>query len=123
MYGIWLALDQGASVVIASRYCEGAARLCPQPLGRQLGGAFFRALAGRLLPGVADTQCGFKFFEGTVGRQLLSYCTIDGFAFDLELLLTARAAGLGVHEVPVAWSDRTGSALPPLPDRARSMAR
>ena len=119
---VWPALEQGASVVIASRYCEGAARLCPQPLGRQLGGALFRALAGRLLPGVADTQCGFKFFEGTVARQLLSRCTIDGFAFDLELLLTARAAGLGVQEVPVAWSDRTGSAFHPLRDGARSMA-
>jgi glycosyltransferase involved in cell wall biosynthesis len=120
--GVWPALERGASVVIASRYCEGAARLCPQPLGRQLGGAVFRALAGRLLPGVADTQCGFKFFEGTVARQLLSYCTIDGFAFDLELLLKARAAGLSVHEVPVAWSDRTGSAFHPLRDGVRSMA-
>src|SRR5207237_673344 len=119
---VWPALQQGASVVIASRYCEGASRLCPQARQRQIGGAVFRALAGHILPGVADTQCGFKFFEGSIARQLLSRCTIDGFAFDLELLLTARAAGLMVQEVPVAWSDRTGSAFRPVRDGARSMA-
>ena len=60
--------------------------------------------------------------DGPIARQLFSRCTIDGFAFDLELLLTARSAGLGVHEVPVAWSDRNGSAFRPVRDGARSMA-
>jgi glycosyltransferase involved in cell wall biosynthesis len=119
---IWPALTHGVSIVIGSRHCEGATRVSPQPRQRQLGGALFRVLAGRLLPGVADTQCGFKFFEGTVARQLFSRCTIDGFAFDLEVLLKARAAGLIVHEVPVAWSDRTGSAFHPFRDGTRSMA-
>jgi len=119
---VWPLLEAGAQVVIGSRHCRGAAYVCPQPRPRQLGGALFRALATRLVPGVTDTQCGFKFFEGAVARELLSRSTIDGFAFDLEVLLRARAAGLDVCEVPVAWSDRAGSTFHALRDGMRSMA-
>jgi dolichyl-phosphate beta-glucosyltransferase len=119
---VWPLLEQGVQVVIGSRYCEGAAVLSSQTHERQLGGTLFRALADSLLPEVADTQCGFKFFEGVAVRELLARCTVDGFAFDLELLVAARAAGLRVHELPVAWSDRPGSTFRPVRDGLRSMA-
>ena len=46
----------------------------------------FRAMANRVLPGVSDTQCGFKFFSGDLARAVARRLRIDGFAFDVELL-------------------------------------
>ncbi|MEP7105550.1 MAG: glycosyltransferase [Chloroflexota bacterium] len=117
---VWPRLEDGARVVIGSRFFEGAARVHLQPRRRQLVSTLFRVLAGRLLPEITDTQCGFKIFEGETARQLLPHCRVDGFAFDLELLFLARAAGLMVSEVPVAWSDRPGSTFRPRQDGVRS---
>jgi dolichyl-phosphate beta-glucosyltransferase len=118
---VWPLLEQGAQVVIGTRHFDGAPLLSPQTHLRRLGGALFRAPTDSLLPEVADTQSGFKVFEGVAVRELLARCTVDGFVFDLELLVAARAAGLRVHELPVAWSDRPGSSFRPLRDGLRSM--
>jgi hypothetical protein len=119
---VWPLLESGLPVVIGSRYCGGAARLSGHPRWLQLDGGLFRALAGRFMPEVTDTQCGFKFFQGPIVRELLSSCNVDGFAFDLELLIAARAAGLRVREIPVVWSDQAGSTVRPIPDGIRSLA-
>ena len=118
---VWPLLERGVAVVIGSRRCDGAQVVRGQPHGRQLGGAVFRAVANRLLPGVSDTQCGFKFFQGRAARDLVQRCTVDGFAFDLELLVQARAVGLAIVEVPVTWCDRDGSTLRPVRDGVRSL--
>ena len=119
---VWPLLERGVEVVIGSRRCNGAQVVRDQPHARQLGGAMFRAVADRLLPGVSDTQCGFKFFHGRAARELVQRCTVDGFAFDLELLVQARAVGLAIVEVPVAWYDRNGSTLRPVRDGVRALA-
>jgi len=119
---VWPLLEKGTPVVIGSRYCGGAPRRSQLPRWYQLDGGLFRALAGRFVSDIADTQCGFKFFQGAIVRELLSSCSVDGFAFDLEVLVAARDAGLSVQEIPVVWSDRPGSTVQPLRDGVRSIA-
>jgi hypothetical protein len=68
---------------------------------------------------VADTQCGFKFFEAAAARRIFSHITTAGFAFDLEVIARARALGLTLEEFPVAWSDQEGSSFRPLTDGLR----
>lgn len=109
-------------VVVGSRYIGGAAFARRQPLHRAVSGTAFRAMANRLLPGIADTQCGFKFFAGDVARSVARKLRIDGFAFDIELLKAIIEMGMQVKEVPVVWSDREGSTLRAFRDGARATA-
>lgn len=56
-----------------------------------------------LLPGIHDTQCGFKLFPGELGRALASVQRTDGFAYDVEHLMLAASWGFELHEVAVEW--------------------
>ena len=49
---------------------------------------------------VSDAQCGFKGFNGDVGRRIFSYCETNNFAFDLEFILIAQKMGLEIYELP-----------------------
>ena len=103
------AISAGADVAIGSRAARGA-REVDQPLHRRAMGKGFNLLVqALLLPGVWDTQCGFKLFRGQVARDLFARLQTDGFAFDVEVLYLARRSGLEVREVPVRWinSDTT----------------
>jgi glycosyltransferase involved in cell wall biosynthesis len=113
-------LESGYQAVVGSRHVRGAIRAERQTLHRILGGAAFRAMARHVLPGIADTQCGFKFFAGEVIRALAHDLRIDGYAFDIELLRRIIEQGMPVKEVPVVWSDRDGSTFHALRDGARS---
>jgi glycosyltransferase involved in cell wall biosynthesis len=104
-------LRWGRPVVIGSRRCPGGRYLARQPLSRRIGGGVFRLVAAEVCAGVADTQCGFKFFQGDVARALFARSRTDGFAFDLEVVALAQQAGLGVTEVPVEWADAAGSTV------------
>jgi glycosyltransferase involved in cell wall biosynthesis len=109
-------LESGATAVIGSRHATGASIVRRQPVGRRLGGAAFRALTRRMVPGVSDTQCGFKFFERKAVQQALSRCEVTGFAFDVELLRGVQAAGGTVVELPVSWTDDVRSSFRPMRD-------
>jgi hypothetical protein len=50
-----------------------------------------------------DTQCGFKAFRRPAAREIFALQVIDGFAFDVEVLLLARALGYRVADLPVRW--------------------
>ncbi|MEU4245032.1 glycosyltransferase [Actinoplanes sp. NPDC026619] len=116
------ALDQlraGQQVVIGSRRCEGAQLELRQPLVRRVGGTGFRMLTRRYSGPVADTQCGFKFFEATAARAVFADIRLAGFAFDLEVVARARSLGLSMVEIPVAWRDQEGSTFRPLADGRR----
>lgn len=113
--------EGGADIVIASRHAPGAERTDEQPVLRRLGGAVFRTMTRTLVPGIADTQCGFKFLRGTVARRLAQEIQLDGFAFDVELLMRARADGLRIDELPVQWSDVPGSTFDPVSDGIRTV--
>jgi dolichyl-phosphate beta-glucosyltransferase len=118
---VWPLLEQGAPIVIGSRRCDGAVYAQKQPWPRRLGSWAFRAVTSGVAPDVADTQCGFKFFQRDVARDLFSRCTVDGFAFDLQVLAMARAARMPVREIPVVWSDVDGSSFHPLRDGITTM--
>ena len=109
-------------VVVGSRRIGGAALAKRQPLRRAVSGMVFRAMANHLLPDIADTQCGFKFFAGDLARTVARKLRIDGFAFDVELLRAIVEIGVPVKEIPVVWSDKDGSTLRALHDGARATA-
>lgn len=102
-------LREGAACVFASRHTDGSSFAVKQAGFRQLGGQAFRALGRTVVRGVADTQCGFKFFRGEVIRPIVSASTVSGFAFDLELLARLQQDGHQLHELPVVWADADGS--------------
>jgi dolichyl-phosphate beta-glucosyltransferase len=68
-----------------------------------------------------DTQCGFKLFRGADARRLFADLRVDGFAFDVEILLRARRAGLGVVEVPVRWQNSDATRVSPLRHSAQML--
>jgi dolichyl-phosphate beta-glucosyltransferase len=61
------------------------------------------------VPGIHDTQCGFKMFTREACRNVFGVCRIDNFSFDVEALYLARRLGLSIAEVPVRWSHQEGS--------------
>ena len=94
----------GAPVAIGSRAIE-------EELVRKRQ-AFHRVLLGRAgnrlirlfaVPGIRDTQCGFKLFRGDAARDLFRRARVDRFAWDVEILYLARRSGLAIAEVPVLW--------------------
>jgi glycosyltransferase involved in cell wall biosynthesis len=106
-----------AEISIGSRYAEGARSDVKQPLYRVLWSRLANSLVQRsLVPGVRDTQCGFKAFTAEAARDLFRLGRIDGWAFDLEILALARRAGYGIAEVGVEWTDDRRSRVNPLTD-------
>jgi dolichyl-phosphate beta-glucosyltransferase len=114
-------LEQGHAAVIASRRAPGARYEIEQSSLRRCGSWLFRQLARLALPDIADTQCGFKFFDGPLIREVVRDCRIDGFAFDVEMLACLARRGHRVTEVPVAWCDVPGSTFSARRDGLRSM--
>lgn len=105
------ALNDGADLVLGQRDLP-AAKAYSMP--RLAATHVFNSVVERTLRlGVVDIQCGFKWARGDVGRELFRELTVDGFAFDVELLWLARAWGLRVDTVPVAMraSDRSAVRL------------
>jgi dolichyl-phosphate beta-glucosyltransferase len=97
------AIEDGADVAIGSRAKRGA-REVDQPWHRRAMGKGFNLLVQAVvLPGIWDTQCGFKLFRGAVARELFGRLRTDGFAYDVEVLYLARRSGYRVSEVPVRW--------------------
>ena len=112
-------LDGTYQVVIASREGQGSRRV-GEPYLRHLMGRVFNALVRVLaVPGIQDTQCGFKAFAGGCARDIFSRQTIAGFGFDVEILYLARKGGYGIREVPVTWVYRASSRVDPLRDTIR----
>jgi dolichyl-phosphate beta-glucosyltransferase len=98
------AVEEGADVAIGSRAHASAQVLVHQPAYRELMGKGFNVLV-RVLTRLPwrDTQCGFKLFRSSTARELFERQRLDGFAFDVDVLVLARRLGLTVREVPVRW--------------------
>jgi dolichyl-phosphate beta-glucosyltransferase len=91
-------------VAIGSRAIEEGLVRRKQPLYRRLVGKAGNVLVRLLaVPGVRDTQCGFKLFRGDVARELFGEARVDGFAYDMEILYLARHHRYAIAEVPVLW--------------------
>jgi dolichyl-phosphate beta-glucosyltransferase len=98
-------------VAIGSREGIGAKRV-GEPLIRHLAGRIFNYAVQRLtVPGINDTQCGFKMFTAGAVEAIFPHVTVDGWAFDIEVLSIARARGLRIVEVPIEWHYRRASQL------------
>jgi glycosyltransferase involved in cell wall biosynthesis len=100
----------GAAAAIGSRALNRALVGTHQSLPRELMGRTFN-LVMRLVTGLPfrDTQCGFKLFEGRAAREIFRRQLLDGFGFDVEVLVIARDLGYRVVEVPVRWNDVRGT--------------
>ncbi|MEM9292205.1 MAG: dolichyl-phosphate beta-glucosyltransferase [Acidobacteriota bacterium] len=110
----------GAKVAIGSRALAQSRIVKSQSRVRVLGGkALNLAVQLLALPGIHDTQCGFKLFTREAAQAIFRRATIDGFAFDVEVLYLARRLGFQVAEVPVEWHNAEGSKVDPLMDGLR----
>jgi len=97
-------LDDGAGVAIASRSLKGSQVVISQPIYRVLMGKTFNLIVQTLLlPGLWDTQCGFKLFRGDLARAVFAELKTDGFGYDPEALYLAKRRGERIAEVPVVW--------------------
>ena len=95
--------DQSLEIAIASREAKGAVRY-NEPDFRHLGGRLINlAIRILILPGLNDTQCGFKCFRDDIAKDIFSSQTISGWSFDIELLYLARKRGYQILEVPIHW--------------------
>jgi len=93
------------SVAVGSRAIERQLVETPQPRHRDVMGRTFNLMLRTLrLTRIRDTQCGFKLFPGELARALSAVQCLDGFAFDVELLLLADSWGFELNEVGVRWN-------------------
>jgi len=96
-------MERGYDVVIGSRALPGAQIQVHQPIYREALGRLFNLLVRWLVvPGLHDTQCGFKLFSEEAAR-VFEVTRLDGFCFDVEALFVARKRGLRIAELPVTW--------------------
>ncbi|MCF3124785.1 glycosyltransferase family 2 protein [Streptomyces arenae] len=109
------ALGDGHEAAIGSRARPGATIDRHQHRLRELlgrtGNFLIRSVA---VPGVRDTQCGFKLFDGDRAREAFAAARLRGWGTDVEILQYFRRAGWSVAEVPVRWSHQEGSKVRPL---------
>lgn len=116
------ALDNGADIAIGSRAKHSTETAVHTSFHRRLMGRVFNAIINILLvPGIEDTQCGFKLFTARSAQFIFPRLKSDGFGFDVELLTIAGKAGLKVAEVPVNWTNIPGSKVNLLLDPLRML--
>ncbi|MEA4811024.1 MAG: dolichyl-phosphate beta-glucosyltransferase [Anaerolineaceae bacterium] len=100
-----------AEVAIASREAKGARRI-DEPEFRHFVGRVFNGLVQFLvLPGVQDSQCGFKCFSAEAVHKIFPLQTEMGWSFDVEILAIAREKGYKIVEVPIDWTYSAGSRM------------
>lgn len=116
-----VAVD-GAEIAIGSRVAPRAGRVRERAALRAVIGKVFYGLVNFLaVPGIGDTQCGFKLLRRDVARTLFRELGEFGWAFDVEILYRAQLAGFRVAEVAVEWHEIAGSKLRPARDASRML--
>jgi dolichyl-phosphate beta-glucosyltransferase len=114
------AIEEGSEVVIGSRALRSdETEVKALFLRKIIGRVFNRIVNTVLLPGIADTQCGFKLFSRKAANFLFSQQQSDGFSFDIELLFLAKKAGLPVSEIAINWENVPGSKVNLVSDSLR----
>jgi len=99
-------------VVLGARNLAGSANVVCRRLSRRIATIVFHELVQRLVPSpVADTQCGLKLFARHAGLEIFSRATIDGFAFDTEVVALAEHLGLAFRQIPVKLVNEYSSSL------------
>jgi len=125
------ALSTGFDVAIASREGKGATRIGEPWYRHAMGRVFNLMTRSLLLPGIHDTQCGFKFFTREAMDTILPRCQLyvetsvvarpRVTAFDVELLYIARKQGLRVEVIPVTWTYGAHSKINPVTDTLQNL--
>ncbi len=109
------ALSNGAGVAIGSRALRDSRVEVSQPFYRVLMGKAFNLIVQVvLLPGIWDTQCGFKLFRADVAHEVFAGLSTDGFGYDPEVLYRARKHGVKIAEVPVVWRNSAPTKVSPI---------
>ena len=115
--------DLGADVVIASRTARGSRVEGAPPAGRDLMSKVFNlAVQAIAVPGISDTQCGFKGFTAYAAKKIFSAAESDRFGFDVEALYLARRHGFRIDELPVICRYHGGSSVSRVSDGVRMFA-
>lgn len=103
-------------VAIASREGPGAERVGEPEFRHRIGRIFNFVVRLFAVRGLADTQCGFKSFRREVAQELVPLQSMDGWAFDVELLHIAQRHGYTILEVPITWYYKEHSKIKPFSD-------
>jgi glycosyltransferase involved in cell wall biosynthesis len=104
--------EQGYGVVFGSRTAKGARLDPPEPWWRGLIGKGLNLIVQiLLLPGIWDTQCGFKAFTAEAAEQVFRASRVQSWGFDVEILALAKRFGFKLKEVPVHWVNDTRSTV------------
>jgi dolichyl-phosphate beta-glucosyltransferase len=116
----WKVIDEGYDVVIGSRgLAESELVVRQNPLRESMGRVFNFLVQMLLIPGIRDTQCGFKMFSARAAQSVFPRQTLDGFSFDVEILYLAMQSGFRVKEVPIRWFNSPATKVSPLRDSAK----
>jgi glycosyltransferase involved in cell wall biosynthesis len=103
-------LREGYGVVIGSRAVRGAHLEPPEPPWRRIAGFLLNVFVELiLLPGIRDTQCGFKAYTAEAAEEIFGVAKIRTWGFDVETLALAKRFGYSLKEVPVHWVNDTRS--------------
>ena len=120
-------IDDGYDVVIGSREAEGARRFDEPTLRHVMGRVFNWTVKAIAVPGIQDTQCGFKCFRAAAAEDLFRLQRVPGFGFDVEILHLALKRGYRVPraahrlDLPARKQGQTRRGL--LPDAPRRPPR
>ena len=121
--GMMACFDAGADVVIASRTAPGSRVEGAPPAGRDVMSRVFNiAVQTIAVPGIKDTQCGFKGFTAPAAKAIFSAAKSDRFGFDVEALYLARKHGFRIDELPVVCRYHGGSSVSRLSDGVKMFA-
>jgi dolichyl-phosphate beta-glucosyltransferase len=77
--------------------------------GRVMSHKVWRHLTRSLIPDIVDSQCGFKMFTADAAMKIFAASHLNGYTFDVELLMLARRYGMKVAQMPVPWKNGDGS--------------
>lgn len=112
----------GVDIVIGSRAMDDESVLLKTRIHRRVLGRLFNGIVNLLvLPGIRDTQCGFKMFSRRAVTELFPDLKVDHFGFDIELLFQGRIKGLSISELPVNWHHVEGSKVNLVTDSAQML--
>ena len=115
-------IGERCQVAIASRALPGTRIGVNQPWRRVvMGKTYNRMLRVVALPGIHDSQCGFKLFTAEAAVRCFTPLQTPRFGFDAEVLLRARRLGYAVAEVPVQWSHMEDSRVSALRDSLQTL--
>jgi dolichyl-phosphate beta-glucosyltransferase len=116
------AMLDGADIVIASRAKPDPTRVVKALAYRTyMGNTFNGIVQWLLLPGLKDTQCGFKLFKRPVAQDIFSCARIDGYAFDVEVLYIAKCRNYKIVEIAIDWTNIAGSKVNVLIDSTKML--